>query len=381
MLKTLKPELKRLKTRNLALLLTSPKLSYLDWYRGSIAQIGGFEPYSCLVHLERLAKKVDFNKIWPTPGINFNDDAALALLDTCATYADELPSLLIGPEATRFAPNNSHFSPIDAAITYCILRRSKPKRVIEFGSGVITRIVIRALAANGRDGHPVESYINVDPEPDRRVRAAARTELGSQPRIALVQYQDTAASVGLLWPNISALQSGDALILKTAHIFRIDNELLPLLLAAVPAASKGVLVHFSDIYLPKHYPRRLYMDRKWFFTEQYFLQALLAHADALIEIVFASHYMLYVSNSSAAAHGRLPRAFGVLNDAQHAAHSDVEVVRPMPTSMWLRKVAAGQEEDDTELRAADAPSCLWRPINSWLSPLSPEKRSRCVYAL
>ena len=57
-----------------------------------------------------------------------------------------------------------------------------------------------------------------------------------------------------------------------------------------PSLQPRVFVHAHDIFLPFEYPLSWVRDKKWFWTEQHFLQAFLAFNSAF-EVVLALRYM------------------------------------------------------------------------------------------
>ena len=81
--------------------------------------------------------------------------------------------------------------------------------------------------------------------------------------------------------------AGDLLFIDSSHVLRAGGDLPYLFGEVVPSLPVGVLVHVHDIYLPFAYPSRF---AKAMWTEQYVLQAMLAHTPRY-QVVFASHMM------------------------------------------------------------------------------------------
>jgi hypothetical protein len=61
-------------------------------------------------------------------------------------------------------------------------------------------------------------------------------------------------------------------------------------LEVMPRLRSGVLVHVHDIFLPFEYPLEWLRDQKWFWTEQYLVQAFLTFNTAF-EVVLALSYL------------------------------------------------------------------------------------------
>jgi len=83
----------------------------------------------------------------------------------------------------------------------------------------------------------------------------------------------------------------------------------------------GVVVHIHDIQLPWEYPREYAERQRWFWNEQYLLQAFLAH-NAAFEILAAGHWLCREH------HDRLRGIFPCYDPVRHS-----------PTgSFWMRRV-------------------------------------------
>ena len=63
-------------------------------------------------------------------------------------------------------------------------------------------------------------------------------------------------------------------------------------LEILPRLKPGVLVHVHDIFLPADYPRDAVLNRLWFWSEQYLLQAFLTF-NPKFEVLWASSAMLF----------------------------------------------------------------------------------------
>jgi len=86
------------------------------------------------------------------PGIDLNHEGQVAELEAM-DYAGELARLPMAPppQSVGFYYDNSSFGYGDSEYLYCIVRRYKPARIIEVGSGMSTLMALEAVAANRRD--------------------------------------------------------------------------------------------------------------------------------------------------------------------------------------------------------------------------------------
>jgi hypothetical protein len=88
--------------------------------------------------------------------------------------------------------------------------------------------------------------------------------------------------------DFAALGSGDVLFIDTTHTLRPANDVLFLLLEAVPALAPGVIVHVHDVFRPYEYPRELLDTFGAYWQEHWLLQALLVQNDRF-EVLAANH--------------------------------------------------------------------------------------------
>ncbi len=263
----------------------------------------------------------------PTPGLEIDVEAQLEFLEQeLAQHLHEFAPALHGdPAATRFYLQNGYYGPVDAEVLYGMVRRWKPKRMIELGSGFSSLVTLAALGANEREAAPSE-YRIFDP-------FAGDHAPMEDPDLARVsRVPATAVSLD----EFRALSAGDILFVDTTHTVKPAGDVNYLLLEVLPVLSPGVIVHVHDIFLPWEYPRLWieHLRRHW--AEQYLLQALLSD-NVRFEIIFASHAV------ARAEPDRLRRTIPSfdpssleLTTSSGAAFS--------PGAFWLRRTAVRDEK-------------------------------------
>ncbi len=191
-----------------------------------------------------------------------------ALLAEIDGHAGELAA--IGgavPPAPRW--DQDWFPPLDAAALYALIRRRRPARVVEIGSGHSTRFAARAVA----DGGLATAITAIDPRPratldglDIELRRETLAEAGTGP------FRDLAA--------------GDLLLVDSSHIAMPGSDVDDVLARVLPVLPAGVAVQFHDIFLPDDYPA----DWAWRgYNEQTAVAALLGAGGW--RPLFASHYV------------------------------------------------------------------------------------------
>jgi predicted O-methyltransferase YrrM len=191
-------------------------------------------------------------------------EAALADLEA---HVERLLELRGPPPAPRF--DQGWFPTLDAAAAYAIVRRTRPARIVEVGSGHSTRFLARAIADEGLDA----DLTCIDPAP----RAALSGLRVRWLECAVQQAPETL---------FAELQPGDVLFVDSSHILMPGTDVDWLLNRILPEVPAGVLVHFHDIFLPDPYPEAWAWRG---YNEQQALAPLL-HGQAYA-CLFASHYV------------------------------------------------------------------------------------------
>ena len=210
----------------------------------------------------------------------------------------------LSERTNRFSYMNEYFSSPDAEVAYALVRELKPRHIIEAGSGNTTYLFRQAI----EDGAMDTQLISIDPSPRREI-----TEVAD--RIVNKRVEDVPAS----WIR-ETLGSDGVLFVDSSHEVRAGNDVVSLILKIIPTLSKGVVIHFHDIYLPYEYPRDLMLEHRWSrdWNEQYILQAMLQGSNQF-EVLWPGNYLEQT----------LP------GFSKHFAH---KASRP-GSSFWMRKIA------------------------------------------
>jgi hypothetical protein len=239
------------------------------------------------------------------PGIDLRIEAQLALLAELR-YADELSTI---PVRARSAiePHyaNPAFAAPDAQVYYSILRRLRPRRVLEVGSGQSTRFAHRALQVNRTEGAPGE-LVAIEPYESPELAQM-------DARVIRTRVEDLPAS------ELDGLAQGDVLFIDSSHVVQPAGDVSFLLLTLVPSPPAGVTIHVHDIFTPREPPVE-WGRRRWFWTEQYVLEALLTYNPRL-EVMLLVDYIAHLYPEAFAAACPIPTPPGP---------------GPTPGSCWLR---------------------------------------------
>jgi predicted O-methyltransferase YrrM len=201
-------------------------------------------------------------------GVSFGLPAMMGELEgMVSTYLEEYSELPSYDEIKR-QRRGPGFTTVDAMVLYMMLRRHRPARYVEVGSGLSTYYASLAAARNAAEGRPMAMTV-VDPFVSAATRALPGVEVLAR------EAQDLPAD----WYQ-QRLEAGDVLFIDSTHIVRIDGEVPHLVLEVLPALKPGVLVHIHDVHFPYNVPAdpaAYVFDRRWPmpFTEAMLVQAYL----------------------------------------------------------------------------------------------------------
>jgi hypothetical protein len=128
------------------------------------------------------------------------------------------------------------FSALDGVAAYAAVRRFRPRRVIEIGSGDSTYFLARGVRDNG-----VGTVTCIDPRPRREI---AHLGVAFEQRMLINADADMAGE----------LDANDILFIDSSHIMLPGMDVDIQFNRMFPRLKRGVIVHLHDIFLPDNYP-------------------------------------------------------------------------------------------------------------------------------
>lgn len=239
--------------------------------------------YSTVVSIDDIRKRK--NEIWKNinidgiNGIDLRTEEQIKLVHSFRENYAELPFKPYKQPNVRYLFENNYYSYIDGIVLYSMIRRFKPKRIIEIGSGY--------SSANMLDTN--ELFFNneiditfIEPYPDRLYSLMKESD-----RIKHTLIQKDVQSVSLnIFKN---LQAGDILFIDSTHTVKTGSDVNYILFEILPLLQIGVLIHFHDIHYPFEYPED-WVLRGLGWNETYFLKAFLMYNDKF-EIRLFNEYL------------------------------------------------------------------------------------------
>ncbi len=188
-----------------------------------------------------------------------------------ADFPQEAPAA--GP--ARYHWKNPAFSYSDAMSYYCAIRKFRPRRILEVGSGYSTLIADAALRANGGG-----ELVLFEPFPKdflHGLETVSRIDTRFSQRIPVEEY-------------LELLDDDTLWFIDSTHTVKPGSDCLYLYLKVMPRVQRRVLTHSHDIYLPFPFPKAKYYKQRVTWTEQYLLYAFLLN-NPRARVVYGSNYL------------------------------------------------------------------------------------------
>ncbi len=196
------------------------------------------------------------------PGINWDENEMLAQLEAF-DFNDEL--LAIPREGgDGYFYQNPGYGRGDAEMLYNFLRHLKPRRFIEIGGGMSTRLAQMAFARNEEEGAPPCQHTCVEPYESPWLEELNLTVIRQR-----VEEVDPAV--------FADLAPRDIVFIDSSHVIRPQGDVVTEYLQILPRLPKGVWVHVHDITTPMDYPASVIVEQMKLWNEQYLLEAFLTH--------------------------------------------------------------------------------------------------------
>jgi predicted O-methyltransferase YrrM len=232
----------------------------------------GFEPghyYSTIPDLNEIRDSADsiFSEK-EVRGIELNMDRQLMLLEEFKGFYHEYPyhSEASEPREYRYRKAGALYRYSDSVFLYCMLRKFKPRRIIEVGSGHSSAIMLDVNEIYGNGTH----HTFIDPDTERLDRILRPGDRASN-NVIKGKVQDV--DMGLF----QTLERDDVLFIDSTHVSKVASDVNHIYFNILPSLKPGVLIHIHDIFSGFEYPRRWILNRRWFWNENYLLRAFLMY--------------------------------------------------------------------------------------------------------
>ncbi len=237
--------------------------------------------YSPIPSIDSIRKRED--QIWPKLpesilGIDLNVEEQLSYLDEFKGYYSDIPFKETKLPNLRYYYENYWYTYSDAIILYSMIRKLKPQRIIEVGSGYSSCVM---LDVNEIFFQNKIQITFIEPEPSRLISLTKKNDLNNH-RLVQRELQNTDKDL------LDSLKENDILFIDSSHISKIGSDVNYIIFELLPSLNKGVYIHFHDVIYPFEYPKQwLYEGR--FFNEAYMLRAFLQYNNSFSIIYFNTY--------------------------------------------------------------------------------------------
>jgi predicted O-methyltransferase YrrM len=251
-------------------------------------------------------------------GMHMDLDRQRAFLKSLVPFRAECDQLLSEEEVTAQGYGLG-YGAVEASFLHGMIRRFKPRRMIEVGSGVSTYFALHALEMNRRQDGVDSTLTCIEPYPKPKLRQwVAEKKVTAY----LQQVQDTDCQL------FDQLEDGDFLFIDSSHTSKVDSDVNFLYFDILPLLRQGVIVHIHDIPFPHLTcpPGHPMYEKSLLWNEAALLRAFLI-GNTTFEVLVCQSYLHLTSPQS------LQQVVSFYDPEKH-----------FPTSFWMRKIADGAHE-------------------------------------
>ncbi|WP_156387686.1 class I SAM-dependent methyltransferase [Methylobacterium sp. Leaf399] len=201
--------------------------------------------------------------------------------DDLLPYAKDIPFADEPDGHHRYHYKNPAFSYGDGTVLYALLRRFKPKRVIEVGSGYSSACLLDA--SSGPGGFPCEITF-IEPHPTLLKSLIREDDIQ---RVTILEQGIQSVPLSCF----ETLEEGDFLFIDSTHVLKTGSDVAFELAEVLPLIKPGVFIHFHDIFYPFEYSHSWAVAENRSWNEIYGLRAFLAF-NKEFEVVFFNDMFL-----------------------------------------------------------------------------------------
>ncbi len=223
-------------------------------------------------------------------GIDLETDSMRRIWLEHLQFVQETPFTDHKVEGNRYHYLGGPFPYGDAITLRMMVRRLRPRRVVEIGSGFSSACLLDSADHVGLSTLHVTC---IDPDPARLRSLLRPTDLAS---VVIIQrpIQEVSACV------VDDLQPNDILFIDSTHVMKSGSDVHYEFFSLIPRLKAGVFIHFHDIQYPFEYPDDWIFRDNYSWNETYALRAFLMYNGAFSvrfwNSLFARSFSVEVGN-------------------------------------------------------------------------------------
>jgi predicted O-methyltransferase YrrM len=210
--------------------------------------------------------------------LDFNIDQQKEIISSF-NYENELLKFPLTKSNNKdYFYHNRAFESGDSEYLYSIVRKFKPKIIIEIGSGFSTKMMLNGIEKNKE----LESEYSCE------LTCIEPYEFGQLDGLPITLIKEKVESLDL--KIFKELKQDDILFIDSSHIIKPQGDVLFEIQCLLPELNPGVLIHFHDIFTPKDYLDDWIVKDHRLWNEQYLLEAFLS-CNHQFEIIGSLNYL------------------------------------------------------------------------------------------
>lgn len=230
-----------------------------------------------LKHYEKVRNRSKGKFAKTMPG--FSEKGMVKELNGIKSYFKEFDYPMDDDGSCRFYTKNVSFPMLDAVVLFSMIRKNKPKIIIEIGSGFTSGLMM------GINEKYFDKKINItfiEPYPDVLYQ---RMRKGDKSRYKVVpnSVQDVPLDI------FRQLKKDDILFIDSTHVSKFNSDVNYEIFDILPELNKGVIIHFHDVFDGFEYPLN-WLNDGWAWNEDYILRAYLMN-NSEYEILLMNDYL------------------------------------------------------------------------------------------
>ena len=254
-------------------------------------------------------------------GININMDEQRKNLKELQLLHDQAP--FHSSRLKRFQIENGSFSYDDAPVLHYMLRKIKPRQIIEIGSGNSSALMLDTNEYYMNNSIKEFTFIDID-------LTLFKSNLIENDEMKINMLEMPIQDVDLT--IFEKLEANDLLFIDSSHVSKIGSDLHTIMFEILPILKNGVYIHFHDIRFPFEYSREL-INSKVFWNEAYLLRSFLMFNNSF-QIEFWLNCLLnFENNTNQSKFDFLP-----LNEWDRLFNNSKGDIKGAGGSIYLKKV-------------------------------------------
>jgi hypothetical protein len=222
-------------------------------------------------------------------GLTIDRKSMLRAWKSMLPHLNSCPFTERADERFRYRFDNPAYSWADAMTYYAMIRRFKPKRVIEIGCGWSSACLLDTIEFE-LGGKCDVTFI--EPYPALLYEISAGKPLKANVVSTPLQSVDLSA--------FDTLAKNDILFIDSTHVMKTGSDVVYEINELLPRIASGVIVHFHDIFWPFEYPDSWVYDENRSWNEIYALRAFLTQNPEW-KVLFFNDYFRTVLHAETAA--------------------------------------------------------------------------------